>query len=137
MAEWVEALLARGVPCGPVNDMAQAVADPQVAARDMLCSARVSSRGDTVRMVANPLHFFTAGNATAAGTPPELAADQPPARHPARRPPNLGEHTREVLREHLHMSESEIDTLIQAGVVQAHTGVSAQSAAAQSTNTKP
>jgi crotonobetainyl-CoA:carnitine CoA-transferase CaiB-like acyl-CoA transferase len=33
---WLERLVAAGVPCGPVNDVAAAFADPQAAARDMV-----------------------------------------------------------------------------------------------------
>jgi crotonobetainyl-CoA:carnitine CoA-transferase CaiB-like acyl-CoA transferase len=35
-AEWLEALMTAGVPCGPVNSVAQALADPQTAARNMI-----------------------------------------------------------------------------------------------------
>src|SRR4029077_520282 len=31
--QWIEALQGLGVPCGPINDLAQVFADPQVAAR--------------------------------------------------------------------------------------------------------
>jgi CoA:oxalate CoA-transferase len=34
--EWIERLLAEGVPCGPIQDVAQVMADPQIAARNML-----------------------------------------------------------------------------------------------------
>src|SRR5262249_62031963 len=34
-AHWLEALDARGVPCGPACDMLQALADPQTLAREM------------------------------------------------------------------------------------------------------
>ncbi|HWF00635.1 MAG TPA: CoA transferase, partial [Caulobacteraceae bacterium] len=35
-AHWVERIAAGGVPCGPINDIAQALADPQIVARGML-----------------------------------------------------------------------------------------------------
>jgi CoA:oxalate CoA-transferase len=33
---WLEALGAAGIPCAPINDIAHACADPQVAARNMI-----------------------------------------------------------------------------------------------------
>jgi CoA:oxalate CoA-transferase len=50
-AWWLEQLQAAGVPCGPVNDIAQVVADPQVAARNML----VSVEGLGLRVAGNPI----------------------------------------------------------------------------------
>jgi CoA:oxalate CoA-transferase len=50
-AHWLETLAAAGIPCGPVNDVAQVVADPQVAARNML----VSVAGSALRVAGNPV----------------------------------------------------------------------------------
>ena len=49
-ARWLERLEAAGIPCGPVNDIAQVVADPQVAARNML----VAVEGVALRVAGNP-----------------------------------------------------------------------------------
>jgi len=38
-ADWLEAIGAAGVPCGPINDVAQALADPQIQARTMVIEA--------------------------------------------------------------------------------------------------
>jgi CoA:oxalate CoA-transferase len=50
-AFWLEKLGAAGVPCGPVNDIAQVAADPQVAARNML----VAVAGTALRVAGNPI----------------------------------------------------------------------------------
>src|SRR5262249_6624437 len=53
-AEWLAILSAAGVPCGAVNDVAAALADRQVVARDGLVAYEHPSLG-TVRQVATPL----------------------------------------------------------------------------------
>ena len=50
-AFWLETLGAAGVPCGPVNDIAQLVVDPQVAARNML----IAVAGTALRVAGNPI----------------------------------------------------------------------------------
>lgn len=77
-AEWLSLLQAARIPCGPVNNFQQALADPQVRARDMVVDVQLHN-GDTVQMPGNPI---------------KLSAAQP---RPALRPPQLGEHTQEVL----------------------------------------
>jgi crotonobetainyl-CoA:carnitine CoA-transferase CaiB-like acyl-CoA transferase len=42
---WLDALEEKGVPCGPVYDMLQALADPQTLARDMVVEVEHSSLG--------------------------------------------------------------------------------------------
>ena len=77
--DWVEALRAAGVPCAPVNSVEQALADPQVAARDAIVSYAHPVLGE-VRQVASPLRLSDA---------------QPPLR----RAPLRGEDTESVMRE--------------------------------------
>jgi crotonobetainyl-CoA:carnitine CoA-transferase CaiB-like acyl-CoA transferase len=77
--DWIELLRAAGVPCAPVNDVAAALADPQVAARDALVELPHDSLAP-VRMVASPLRLSDAPS-------------------PLRRAPRRGEHTDEVLAE--------------------------------------
>jgi crotonobetainyl-CoA:carnitine CoA-transferase CaiB-like acyl-CoA transferase len=79
-ADWLSALEAAHVPCGPINDLGEAFADPQVAARGMLQAVPHELRPD-LELVANPIKM--------SATPPTL-------RHA---PPRLGAHTREVLDE--------------------------------------
>jgi crotonobetainyl-CoA:carnitine CoA-transferase CaiB-like acyl-CoA transferase len=77
--EWLALLEPAGVPCGPINDLAQVFDDPQVRHRRMQVRAPHPTAGE-VTMVANPIRF--------SATP--IAHD--------RAPPLLGEHTDEVLR---------------------------------------
>jgi crotonobetainyl-CoA:carnitine CoA-transferase CaiB-like acyl-CoA transferase len=95
--EWLAALTAAEVPAGQVRDLAQAFADPQVLARDMVVS------------VDHP----TAGTIRLPGIPYKLAATPGSIRRP---PPLFGEHTNEVLAE-LGYSASEVAALHDAGVV--------------------
>ena len=77
---WIDALAAVGVPCGPVNELHEVFADPQVRARDMLVHQPHPQRA-AMPMLANPIRLSQ--------TPVQY-------RH---RPPALGEHTDEVLAE--------------------------------------
>ena len=98
VARWVEMLDAAGVPCGPINDIAHALADPQVAARGMRIDLPHALAG-TVPLVANPIRL-----------------SETPAAY-ERPPPLLGEHTDEVLRDLLQMNAADIARLRAAGVV--------------------
>ena len=95
--DWLSLLEPAGVPCGPINDLAQVFDDPQVRHRRM--QVTVPHPAGEVRMVANPIKF--------SDTP--IAHDVPP--------PLLGEHTGEVLAGVLGMSEAEIARLRREGVV--------------------
>lgn len=55
-AEWLALLDAHTIPCGPVNNLAQVFADPQVAHRGLRRSF-TRADGTTVPTVANPLNF--------------------------------------------------------------------------------
>ena len=46
VAEWIELMSVRKVPCAPVNDIAGALADPQAAARDAVVEVRASHPWD-------------------------------------------------------------------------------------------
>lgn len=96
--EWLAALEPAGVPCGPINDLAQVFADPQVIHRGMQVRAPHPAAGE-VTMVANPIKF--------SATP--IVHD--------RAPPLLGEHTGEVLGEVLGLEPGAIADLRAAGVV--------------------
>lgn len=54
--QWLAELEGAGVPCGPINDIGQALAHPQVAARGMLVESKLAN-GERLRMVGNPLKF--------------------------------------------------------------------------------
>ena len=97
--DWLAALEAVGVPCGPINTLDQVFADPQVAARGMKVDLPHPLAG-TVPQVGNPLKF--------SATP--VAYD--------RAPPLLGEHTAGVLRERLGLAAATLDDLAARGVIQ-------------------
>jgi formyl-CoA transferase len=96
--EWLAALEPAGVPCGPINDLEQVFADPQVVHRGMRVRAPHAAAGE-VSMVANPIKF----SAT-------------PITHD-RAPPLLGEHTDEVLETVLGMDRARIAALRSAGAI--------------------
>lgn len=85
-ADWLSALEAAKVPCGPINDLADVFADPQVQARGMTVEMP-HPLADRVRLVASPMKF--------SATPVQYR----------RPPPLLGEHTDEVLAEAGLMAE--------------------------------
>jgi crotonobetainyl-CoA:carnitine CoA-transferase CaiB-like acyl-CoA transferase len=96
---WLERLEPAGVPSGPVNTLDQVFADPQVVARQMRLDLPHGRLGVKVPSVASPM---------------KLSETPPSYRHA---PPSLGEHTDEVLRDLLSLSESEITSLRQRGIV--------------------
>jgi crotonobetainyl-CoA:carnitine CoA-transferase CaiB-like acyl-CoA transferase len=97
-AEWLAALEQAGVPCGPINDLQQVFADPQVQARGL----RVE--------LPHPL----AGSVPQVASPIRLSATPVQYRNA---PPLLGEHTEQVLQQWLGLSLEQIDQLRQTGVL--------------------
>jgi succinate---hydroxymethylglutarate CoA-transferase len=97
-AAWIARLRAAGVPCGPINSVAQALNDPHTLAREMVRTVRHPTAGE-VKMVGIPFRMN--------GTPATIR----------RPPPLLGEHTEEVLRGELGMSAQRIAALRAQGVV--------------------
>jgi len=98
-ADWIGEFEAAGVPVGPVNKIGDMLADPQVAARDMVVEVD-HPRAGRVKALGHPIKF--------SGTPGEQ-------RRPA---PLLGEHTREVLAE-IGYAAAEIEAFIREGAVAA------------------
>lgn len=97
-AQWVAQLEAAGVPCGPINDLAQVFADPQVQARGLALQLPHALAG-SLPQVASPLRLSR--------TPVEY-------RHA---PPLLGEHTLEVLQQVLGLAAVQVQALREGGVV--------------------
>lgn len=94
---WIARLNRAGVPCGKVQSLTEALADPQVAAQDMVLSVPHPGHGQ-VRMTGFPVKF--------AVTPLRL-------RHPA---PQLGGHGTEIL-EDAGYSPDDIARLLGDGVI--------------------
>ena len=77
---WIAVLEANSIPCGPINDYAEAFADRQVRARDMVV----------------PIDHPTLGRLHTPGSPLKMSETPPTV---GRRAPLLGEHTRDVMLE--------------------------------------
>ena len=65
---WLAALEQADVPCGPVNDMLQALADPQTIARDMVVEVGHSSLGQ-VKTMGLPIKFSATPGGVRSGAP--------------------------------------------------------------------
>jgi crotonobetainyl-CoA:carnitine CoA-transferase CaiB-like acyl-CoA transferase len=72
-AEWIAALETAGVPCGPINDLAQVFADPQVRHRGLRVDLPHPLAG-SVPQVASPLRL-SATPVEYRNAPPLLGAD--------------------------------------------------------------
>jgi crotonobetainyl-CoA:carnitine CoA-transferase CaiB-like acyl-CoA transferase len=67
-AHWLSALEDVGVPCGPVNDMLQALADPQTIAREMVVEVGHSTLGN-VKTLGLPIKFSATPGKVQTGAP--------------------------------------------------------------------
>jgi len=72
---WIAVLSKAGIPCGPINNVAQALAHPQVAARNMLVSVPDGS-GGTLKLAGNPIKMSAFADPTARRPAPDLDADR-------------------------------------------------------------
>jgi CoA:oxalate CoA-transferase len=72
---WIEILEKAGIPCGPINDVAQALAHPQVAARNMLITVEDKTAG-TLRLSGNPLKFSAFADPPTRAPAPDLDGDR-------------------------------------------------------------
>jgi formyl-CoA transferase len=90
-AHWLARFEAAGIPCGPINNYAEAYADPQIRAREMVVE----------------IDHPTLGRVRTAGSAIKMSETPPVVARPA---PLLGQHTREVLRE-VGCSDAEISAI--------------------------
>ena len=97
-ADWVRRLRPYGIPCGALNTIAEVAALDQVAAREMLV----------------PVQHHTLGTLPLTNTPVRLSRTPGGIRNSS---PDMGAHTREVLRESLGLDDRAIDDLLERGVI--------------------
>lgn len=96
--EWSESLDHEGVPCGPINDLEQVVKDEHAVQRGLFFEMPHSMAG-RVPQVASPYRFSE--------TPVQYLLP----------PPLLGEHTKEILHGHLGLTNNEIQSLSDQGII--------------------
>jgi crotonobetainyl-CoA:carnitine CoA-transferase CaiB-like acyl-CoA transferase len=97
-AEWIKEFEQVGIPCGPVNRIDQVATDPQIKARDMIVELEYPALGK-FKVVNTPFKFSRTPS-----KPQGIA-------------PDIGEHTGEILRKFLGLSEREIETLKKDGTL--------------------
>jgi crotonobetainyl-CoA:carnitine CoA-transferase CaiB-like acyl-CoA transferase len=97
--EWLERFTQAGVPVTPVNNLAEAFAEPQARARGMLQQVEHPTLG-SIPLIGSPLAHLSR-------TPAKAQAH----------PPLLGEHTGAVLSEVLGYTPEQVRELVAAGVV--------------------
>ncbi|MYA97710.1 MAG: CoA transferase [Nitrospinae bacterium] len=98
VGETLETLRGAGIPCGPINNLAQVLSEPQILAREMVVDVDVPVAGPT----------------KVTGVPIKLSETPGAVRTP---PPTLGQHTDEVLESVLGMDEAQRNALREDGVV--------------------
>lgn len=96
--DWTARLRDAGVPCGAVRTIGEMLADPQLAAREMIATVHHPAAGD-LRLVGNPVKL----------------SDIPS--HPDKPSPSLGEHTNTILIDELGISVEQVTDLRRRNVV--------------------
>ena len=96
--EWVELLSSMGIPVGPVQNIAEVAMDPQVNGRGMFVDVDHPALG-SVKFAGNPMKLSR--------TPVVDAVS----------PPDLGEHSADVLKQVLGMTDADVDSLVSDGIV--------------------
>jgi succinate--hydroxymethylglutarate CoA-transferase len=95
---WLAKLTQAGIPCGRINSVTQALHDAHAVAREMVLSVQHPTAGE-VKMLGIPFRF--------SDTPASVR----------RAPPTLGQHTEQVLRDMLQLSDARIAELRSARVI--------------------
>jgi crotonobetainyl-CoA:carnitine CoA-transferase CaiB-like acyl-CoA transferase len=96
-ADLTEALIATGIPCGPINSIDAVFADPQVQELELVCEIEHPTRG-TQKVLGQPI--------TMSGTKPSMHSATPDA----------GQHNADILRE-LGLNSAEIEDLTQRKII--------------------
>lgn len=96
--EWIRELSEVGIPCGPINNIAEVVADPQVEHRNMIIDVPHPKLGK-VKMI---------------NTPVKLSRTPGYVDGPA---PELGQNTREILIDLLGLTDDDINELNESGII--------------------
>jgi len=97
--EWIALLKAKGIPCGPINDVSMTVREPQVLHRDMIIEVENRKLGQ-VRIPGMPLRVCGMTG-----------------KDPVTPPPLLGEHNEEILCGRLGFSREELKKLQEKGII--------------------
>jgi len=97
-AEWETSLGREAVPCGPINDIGEVFSQDQIKARGLKLELPHPA-SETVPMAAPPLRMDGLIN------------------HAESAPPQLGQHTQEILRDILDMEDGKIERLTADGVI--------------------
>lgn len=98
VADLISTLDSAGVPCGPVNDIAEVFADPFIEAHNLVRTFP-DDDGTSIPTIAYPSRL-----------------SETPAQY-RRRPPKLGEHSAEVVEQWLGLTADEVRTLQCAGLI--------------------
>ena len=96
--DWIALFTEAGIPCGAVRDLAEVFSDPQIVERAMVVA----------------LNHPVAGAIRALGVPVKLDDTPGSVRTP---PPTLGQHTEEILRQHLGLETDPIARLREEGAI--------------------
>jgi crotonobetainyl-CoA:carnitine CoA-transferase CaiB-like acyl-CoA transferase len=95
----LRALEENRVPAGPINELHEVFADPQIEARGLVVEHDLTEGGPPFKTLGNPIRL-----------------SRTPVRYD-KAPPRLGANTKEILRDELGMPKSKLDQLIQQGAV--------------------
>ncbi len=74
-ADWLSLLEAAGVPCGPINNVEEALNDPQLRARNMVVTMDDPDMG-TLEVAGNPIKLSAFGDPSTRGPVPDLDGDR-------------------------------------------------------------
>lgn len=95
--EWMDLLVKGDIPAGPVNNLAEALSNPSILARNMVVP--VKHLGEEIKMVGNPIKMSEMGEEVFEGAP------------------TLGQHTEEILFRYLGYSSEQITNLKKESVI--------------------